>query len=206
MESETMKRLIVTVIAATMVAGFGVSVQPQRALADTTTCSGFLTGTINGGVSVPTGDTCFLAGATVHGGVSVTGGTLFTFSDTIDGGLSFDGAAATSFVCDTNINGGALVENVGVGDVVTIGEVDTADCPGGRIDGGARYLNNPGVVELDHNSVHGTVTFTNNTGFLQEIESNDINGSLDCTGNGNIIDDGLPNTTTGQKLAQCASL
>ncbi len=204
-----LNRLLVALVAAA-VSATGLA---DAALANTV-CNGTLTGKVNGGVSVPAGNSCTLSGATIDGGVSVTGGTLNTVNSRINGGLAINGATGPNFICSTIINGGATIENVvSIGfnhplNGVALGEVDTGSCGGDTINGNVLFTGfggNSSFAELDSATVHGSVTFSNNGGFLQEVESNHIDGSLSCSGNSNITNDGHPNTVTGQKTGQCAS-
>ena len=57
------------------------------------------------------------------------------------------------------------------------------------------------------NHIQGTATFNHNTGGATvTVGGNTITGSLSCSANSAVTNDGSPNTVTGARTGQCAGL
>jgi hypothetical protein len=187
-----MKRLGRTLTVLT-VTGLVMALFIPSALA-ATECNGTFTGvTISGGVDVGPLDTCVLTDSVVAGGIHQTGGSLTVCGSMVAGGVHTTGGL--------NVTLGAGPDD---GDV----------CMGNSISGGVKISGVLGVplgvglagIELELNTINGAVFLDNNPTALVEVESNIINGSLECSGNLVVSNNGFPNTVTGSKSGQCASL
>lgn len=157
--------------------------------------------TINGGVTVGTGATFVLGSednpthtATIHGGVTATNAASVQIHfSTISGGVSLHGGAGP-FGPPFGVTFNTLEDNV-INGAVTITGYD------GFWQGFFR------------NTVNGSVNFNNNTVVDpdgNEVQTNTIHGNLNCTGNDpqpQVGDSGgSPNTVTGHKTGQCATV
>jgi hypothetical protein len=160
-----------------------------------------MTGQINGGLLVPSGDSCTLVNATVNGGMEVEGGQINIQSSVIHGGLFINNLFGRNPVCATNLDGGVVVENIDTGAILSIGESNGffGNCPGGTINGDVDVVNNPlgGTLELDRNLIHGHLEWINTVSY-GEIEGNTVKGGATCQNSFVINDgDGGPNSYTG---------
>jgi hypothetical protein len=59
-------------------------------------------------------------------------------------------------------------------------------------------------VEFDTNLINGGLDLFNNGPV--EVEANDIQGPLNCSGNTSVTNDVQPNSVTGPETGQCAGL
>jgi hypothetical protein len=126
--------------------------------------------------------------STIKGKWLITGGTAKGFGDE----------------CANNVDGGIRVLHTHHGRFI-FGETDR-NCPGGRINGGIRFLNNidVGILETDGNHINGGIVDTGNDSNWNEVEGNTVHGSATCANNsvvhgGTVInDEGGPNSYTGK--------
>src|SRR5438309_923071 len=80
-----MRKLLIALTGAALIAGAGALVVPAAAA---TTCTGALSGSVSGPVTVPSGHLCTLDHANVSGAVNVNpGGRLFIKDSLIDGSV-----------------------------------------------------------------------------------------------------------------------
>jgi hexosaminidase len=153
---------------------------------DCSTLSVPFSGTVNGGLTVSDSDNCQLDGATIHGGIDMTNGSLLVCNhSTIDGGI--------------NATGGSSVEVGGADDGLPL----SGPCLGNLINGHVTVSGVTGV-EFDTNTMNGGADLNNNGPV--EVEGNDIQGPLNCSGNTSVTNDGQPNSVTGPETGQCAGL
>ncbi|MFJ9711275.1 Ig-like domain-containing protein [Streptomyces sp. NPDC101234] len=177
----------------------------------TVTCTRTITGSVPNAVFAGSGSTCIVnatVGGTVHG---AAGGALFISNSTIRGSvLSLDG---TRFgVCGSTVTGSVNVARAA--GFVVIGDPGDDGCAGNRITGQVALSDNHSGAEVIANHVGGSVQVQGTTGTgpfpedsRAEIESNTIGGSLICSGNvPPPTNDGHPNSVTGARQGQCATL
>lgn len=176
-------------------------------------CTSTLTGSVNGGLTVPTNERYCLLGAHIHGGTTVQPGAEVVLEGaTIDGGLRATEATYVR-VCASRVNGPTTILNGG-GTVMIGAALDDggAQCPGNTLHGPLTIASNLAEIEVESDWITGPVTLTDNEGpaFVgsdagAEIEANHISGPLTCHGNTPApVNDGLPNTVTGPETGQCA--
>ena len=196
--------------------GFGRVAPPHPVkveFSSPTGCTSTLTGSVNGGLVVPSNERYCLLGAHIHGGTSVQpGGEVVLEGATIDGGLRTNQATDVR-VCASRVNGPTSIQNGG-GTVLIGAALDdgAAACPGNTLHGPVTISSNLAGIEVESDWITGPVTLTNNEGaaFLgseagAEVEANHISGPLTCHGNTPApVNDGLPNTVTGPETGQCA--
>ena len=182
----------------------GVLATPGIAQARTVCNTTYTNTTLNGGVVVPSGDSCTLDNVTVNGSLSVSGGFIDAQNSTINGRWTINDGSSPGFLCGNSVNGGLTVQNVTSGALFSFGELNSG-CAGGKVNGGITVTNNPNVtVEIDGYSVNGNLTFTNTQGGgFNELEATTVNGRGTCTNNDQpVVDDGtsapLVNSFTGQ--------
>jgi hypothetical protein len=172
--------------------------------------------TMNGGYTVPAGESICITGK-VNGGVTVSArASLFLNGATINGGLiSTAGANALRF-CRSTLNGNDNIQNsTGFvlagdgGDVAPNGDDLPPACVGNTFNTVATltFVNNHGGLEIGGNTVGGILNITGNMASSpQEVEANKITGTLTCgaTNNPALTDDGLKNTVVGIRAGQCS--
>jgi hypothetical protein len=167
--------------------GVVVAFSPGYARA-ATECNGTVTGPISGGLVVHPGDNCNVQTASVSGGIKMDGGTLTVCNSTVTGGLQ---------VAVTGANSASAWVN--------IGNIDFSNCAGNNISGGVKISGVHGTipgdeqaasVELEHNTITGGLTVSNNG--LVEVESNTVSGGATCSGpNSNFFNFLGPNVYSG---------
>jgi hypothetical protein len=175
-------------------------------------CTTTITGK-HGKLVVSAGATC-VDNATIHGGITVLpGGALSVTNSTVDGGITSTGATALT-VCQSRINGASdVAASTGFVLIGDAGDDGPPGCAGNTLNGLLTLTGNMGLVELGHNRINGGARLINTSGsaptvedMTSEIESNMISGTLSCSGNSPApVNDGRPNTVTGQRLGQCAA-
>jgi hexosaminidase len=175
-------------------------------------CPVTVTGSVDGGLVVPTDQTYCLLGAHIHGPTSVQpGGELTISNSTLDGGLTSYGATAV-WVCGSTVNGSTLIANGG-GTVMVGADGDdgSAQCAADTLHGGVAIVWNQAGVELGGDWITGPVAVDGNEGPAfrgtdvgAEVEGNHISGPLSCSSNFPApTNDGLQNTVTGPEKGQC---
>ena len=175
-----------------------------------------ITGTVNGGYTVHTGQSICIIGR-INGGTTVqSGGALYLNGATINGGLVSTGATGLRF-CGSTLNGAVSI--TGSTGFMTIG--DGADdgppgCAGNtfNLTLSLTVSNNTRGLEFGANNVTGAVSFSGNTGAgptpedaVPEVEGNKITGTLSCatTNSPALTNGGQRNTVTGLKSGQCSA-
>jgi len=177
-------------------------------------CAVTITGSVNGGLVVPSGERYCLKGARVNGTASVRGGGDVIIEDsTINGGLRSTEGAAGVRICSSRVNGTTTIQN-GQNRILIGADIDdgSTECPGNTLHGAVTITSNRGVIELEANWITGGLTLIGNEGVAfegsdegAEIELNRIAGPLICQSNSPApVNDGLPNKVTGPELGQCA--
>jgi hypothetical protein len=175
-------------------------------------CTSTLTGTITGGVVVPSGQRDCLVQAQVEGGATVTPGAGIVVQDSrVDGGVRAAGANYVR-VCDSIVNG--PIAAYGGTKYVMIGDADddgTPACATNYVHGPVALIHNQAGVELGGDSIAGPVFLIGNQGPAfegtdvgAEVEANHISGPLVCSCNSpEPTNDGLPNVVAGPEWGQC---
>jgi Bacterial Ig-like domain (group 3)/Regulator of chromosome condensation (RCC1) repeat len=177
------------------------------------TISGTHVGSLN--VSTPT---CLAPGTQIFGKVTISGaGSLDAENATIRGALTATSGTGLR-VCSSTINGPRPTNITGINGVIVIGDAGddgNPTCGANTLRGRVTLTGNTGSLELGGNQIRSTVTVTNNTTTITtapenaaEIEANQISGNLACSGNTPLppTNDGHPNTVTGTRSGQCATL
>jgi hypothetical protein len=183
------------------------------ARAEDTSCTGPLSGAINGNVVVPEGATCSLHDATVTGNVLVGKGARLLM---IAGPVTIAGDLL-GIQCDAvEIHPEELSSTVSIG-----GSVGLLFCTGQtgligyRIDplvggliihGNFLCQFNSAPCDALRGSIGGNANVSENSGGESVVLGNEIDGNLVCLGNTAVIDGGIPNRVAGRKLGQCADL
>ena len=186
-----------------------------------TTCDGVLASGTYQKVVVPAGAACFPeVPVTIKGGLSVGAGATFVLGDeehpgdngTISGGVQSQNAASVQIHFVT-INGGVDLIG-GSGPVGGPFGITWNTIEDSLIHGSVNILGYNGFWPgFFRNTVNGSVNFNNNVVVDpdgNEIQTNTIHGSLNCSGNtpkpqqGD--SEGSPNTVTGSKKGECAGL
>lgn len=216
-----MRRISIAVLAAVLSA-LVASVSSVAASSGATTCTDTLAPGTYGHVVVPDGAVCatFTGPVRINGGVSVGSGATFVLGSednpahtaTINGGVRAMNAANVQIHSST-INGGLSVVG-GAGPFggpfgVTFNAIED-----NVIHGGVTISGYTGFWQgFFRNAVSGSVNYNNNTladPDGNEVQTNTIHGSLNCTGNDpapQVGDSGgMPNSVTGQKTGQCTTV
>ena len=152
-----------------------------------------------------------MSGATIGGSLVIRPGTTVVIvNSTIGGSLSASDAGAFA-LCGSTVNGDVSV--TGATGFVLIGDPLDDGCAGNSIGGNVRLSSNRAGVEMSSNPrIGGSVSFLNNSGAgpfpgdsSPEIAANIIAGSLSCSGNSAVTNDGRPNTVGGTRSGQCGA-
>jgi len=189
---------------------------------DTTTCNETLAAGSYGRVVVPAGATCIIEEGplTIRGGLFVEEGAVFVFgseeapdvSASISGGVHATNAASVQIHFST-VNGGVDIQG-GAGPFGGPFEVTWDTIEDSTINGGVNFEGYNGFWSgFIRNNVNGSVNFNNNTVLDpdgNEVVTNTIHGSLNCSGNEpppQIGDsEGSLNVVTGAKTGQCVNV
>ena len=175
-------------------------------------CTSTLTGTINSGLVVPSGQRYCLVGAQLEGGVTVTPGAgIVVQASRVDGGLRAEGSNYVR-VCDSEINGPSSVHDGTK--FVMFGDADddgTPVCGSNLLYGPVTLIHNKGGVEVGGDWITGPLVLLGNEGPAfegtdvgAEVEANHIYGPLACSCNSpEPTNDGLPNVVYGPEWGQC---
>jgi hypothetical protein len=193
---------------------------PQPAATTTTKpgpaflCAVTVSGSINGGLVVPSGERYCVIGARINGTALVRGGgEVIVEGSTVNGGLRSTEGAAGVRICDSRINGTTVIQN-GEGKILIGADIEdgSTECPGNILHGGVTISGNRGVIELEDDWITGGLALIGNEGVAfegssagAEVETSRISGPLVCQSNSPMpVNDGLPNEVTGPELGQCA--
>ena len=194
---------------------------PASAAPGPTTCDGRLNAGTYGQVVVRAGATCFSDGpVTIRGGLEVMQGATFVLGSedstgstgTISGGVHATDAASVQIHFAT-ISGGLDIQG-GSGPFGGPFEVTFNAIEDNQVNGGVTIEGYDGFWQgFIRNDVNGSVVLDDNVladPDGNEIVTNTIRGSLDCTGNSpapQVGDsEGSPNVVTGSATGQCAGL
>jgi hypothetical protein len=175
-----MRRRLLLVSSGLVAFGALVALSAQNALATPTVCNTVLSGTVNGNVVVPSGDTCIAQGVTITGSLTVDGGGISLENSTVGGNVAIQNNAtnaAGSMLCGNSIGGSYAVRNESNGSTWWLGE-SVFGCTGGSVGGNVVLTNNSdATLELESVTVGGSVTDTNNSdgGFNSSID-NELEG------------------------------
>ena len=187
-----------------------------------TTCTGTLAPGTYKQVVVPAGESCvtFAGPVTIKGGVSVEAGATFVLGSeenpvhtgTISGGVRSQDAASVQIHFST-INGGVNLSG-GAGPFGGPFGITWNTIEDSVINGSVNITGYDGFWQgFFRNTVNGTVNFNNNTVVDpdgNEVQTNTIHGSLNCSGNTPSPQrgdsEGSPNEVSGHKTGQCVGV
>ncbi|MCA1656124.1 MAG: Ig-like domain-containing protein [Actinobacteria bacterium] len=187
--------------------GDAIFLPSSGSVSQTVTCTQSLTGS-QGSLVVTSGSLCIDSG-NVTGTITVQPGASVSIRNTtVMGGITSNGAAAFQ-LCNSRVLGGTLSVSNSTG-FVLIGDPGDDNCPGNSIQVPTVLDSNTGGLEVVSNALKA-LTVTNNSGTgpfpddtAPEIERNQINGNLSCSGNSPApVNDGQPNTVVGTRSGQC---
>ena len=186
--------------AAALAAAMVVAPAPAQAATGNVTCTTEIDSTvITGNLTVPAGALCLLQGDTVQGNVSVGSGAEFVAGGTwIQHNLSTEGAFTVNML-SSEVDGNSSFD-------ATSG---TFSICGGGVSVCAGFNYNPGIPNAHpHGPANkfGNVSITNTSPAVVIYAGNFVAGSLTCSGNAFVTNDGFPNTVLSQELGQCAGL
>jgi hypothetical protein len=141
--------------------------------------------------------------STIHGGVVATNPLdLDLINATVDGGVTVNGNPfnSTPSICQSHISGGISLTNIAQGFAggFNLGDpgAEGFNCPGNDINGTVHVSNSPGLIEIEANTIQGSVLVENST---LELAGNTISGSAKCTNTVFASDgDPAPNQLNGQ--------
>jgi hypothetical protein len=220
-----MRRVMVASFLSALVA---LATTVSSSAASGTTCTDTLAPGTYGTVVVPAGATCIISEGpiTIRGGLVVETGAIFIFGDeslpdvnaTINGGVVSLNANSVQIHFST-INGGVDLEG---GSGPFPGPFDFGDgfqptwntLEDNQINGAVKINGYNGFWQgFIRNQVNGSVTFDDNTVLDpdgNEFVTNEIHGSLSCSGNDpapQVGDsEGSPNSVSGNENGQCAGI
>jgi hypothetical protein len=104
---------------------------------------------------------CLSSSAVVDGPISVqSGGSLYIEGASVSGSVTTNGAGVVK-ICDSNINGHVSVNSTS--GLVLIGGLEGSNCAGNTVRGPVSVTNNTAGIEFDYNTVDGPLTITGNT-------------------------------------------
>jgi 5'-nucleotidase len=211
-----------TVVALVVAALGTLTLAVSSSAATATTCTDTLAPGTYGAVTVPAAATCIIMEGpiTIRGGLSVGEGATFVFSSeetpdvtaTISGGVVSSNALSVQIHFAT-INGGVSLQG-GAGPFGGPFDVTWNTLEDNQINGAVTVNGYTGFWQgFIRNNVNGSVNFNNNTVLDpdgNEVVTNTIHGSLNCSGNTpapQVGDsEGQPNVVTGPKTGQCTGL
>jgi hypothetical protein len=144
---------------------------------------------------VPSGADCELSFSTVAGSLAISAGaSVQLLGDTIGGNVTSLNANAVTIAVDTQISGNTTITATGGGFPPALCDAAYICIGGGNTFGGNVTINNTAAD-------YGGAT---DPAF---VSANTIAGSLSCSGNVPVLDNGgAPNTVAGHELGQCAGL
>jgi hypothetical protein len=135
---------------AVVLATAALAFAPSVASGANVTCTGVVTGTVNGNVSAGPG--CVLNGAHATGNVSTqSNGSLTSTNSTIDGNVEIKGTTGANSICGTTIGGNLQVHN-NTGTTTIDGS-----CGDNSVGGNVEIHNNTGPVTISHTAVDGNL-------------------------------------------------
>ena len=138
--------------------------------------------------------------SSITGGIKFNGRDLDLYNATVSGEVSVDGSAPNFFpsICGSNLSGALKLQNIATTGGAFIGDPGEgfpANCAGNLINGSLHVSDSVGLVEIEGNTITGSVILDNST---IELAGNTIGGSVQCT-NVTFASDGdpAPNTVGG---------
>jgi hypothetical protein len=203
-----MRKIIVAVVAAGLLASAGGMLYSSDAFGATVTCSGTpgtLPGaTINANITVPPGSWCQIAAQTVNGNVNVSAGAgLVLLGSTVNGNVNSPqaGSFAAGPICGLNPlsvvigNNNQITGNITVNASAAGVVVGGGGCGGNTIKQAATVNQNTAAVFVVGNSVGTNLAVQSNTPGPVNVINNVVTGNITCTGNANVTSTG--NTAGG---------
>jgi Tannase and feruloyl esterase len=165
-----------------------------------TSCTGPLSGTVNGNIVVPKGASCTLSNATVSGDVHVLQNASLTI-DATEQPTTINGNVVANGCTSALLEGGVTVS-----DSVQIEQCSQQSGfigPGVKIGANFQCINNPGGCEAELGTVQGSVQIEGSNS--SDISLVSVGGNLQCGGNTPAPTHNFgPDFVTGAEEGQCA--
>ena len=166
-----------------------------------TSCTGPLSGTVNGNIVVPNGASCTLSNATVSGDVHVLQNASLTI-DATEQPTTINGNVLANGCTSALLEGGVTVS-----DSVQIRQCSQQSGfigPGVKIGANFQCINNPGGCEAELGTVQGSVQIEGSN--ASDISLVSVGGNLQCGGNTPAPTHNFgPDFVTGIEQGQCAA-
>ena len=215
-------KMHISVLCCAVLAALIMTLPSLAANSNATTCTDTLVPGTYKQVVVPAGASCltFAGPVTIKGGVTVEAGATFVLGSeenpvhtgTISGGVRSQGAASVQIHFST-INGGVNLSG-GAGPFGGPFGITWNTIEDSVINGSVNITGYDGFWQgFFRNSVKGTVNFNDNTVVDpdgNEVQTNTIHGSLNCSGNTPSPQqgdsEGSPNEVSGHKTGQCVGV
>jgi hypothetical protein len=143
--------------------------------------------------NTPTGS----ARSFISGGIKASNPfDIDVYNAEVAGGILIDGViAGTPAICGSTISGGLTLKHIDTG--AYIGDPNEGyptACAGNLIDTSVFVIDSPGLVQIEKNTISGSVNLQNST---VEVGGNTIGGSLKCINTVFTIGEEGPNTVFG---------
>jgi uncharacterized repeat protein (TIGR01451 family) len=185
---------------------------PAGLVVNVPTC--VVSATVLGPVKVGPGGSLVAANTSFAAVIGVSpGGALAISVGSVAGAINSNGSTGLR-ICAAHVAG--LVNVSGSTGAVVIGDGGddiSPACGANTIVGPLTVSGSTAGAEFSGNIISGAVNLTGNAGSAPgadqrglEVESNQLTGSLSCSANSSVSDDGAPNTVRGHATGQCAGL
>jgi hypothetical protein len=177
-----LKRILTTLIGMALIAAV-------PAIGAAIECNGTITTKVNDGLFVGPGDACDVEGTIVNGGIYMTGGKLRVCGSTINGSVKVT-AASSGPSCPA-----PFLDSFSECTCVALGDLNDGDCAGNTLNGPVSISGGDPYCEMEVGAsrVEGNLSFSNNA-YEAGVDGNVIYGSLACSGNYTVDNDGEKNT------------
>lgn len=215
-------KMRISMLCCAVLAALIMTLPSLAANSNATTCTDTLVPGTYKQVVVPAGASCltFAGPVTIKGGVTVGAGATFVLGSeenpahtgTISGGVRSQDAASVQ-IHFSAINGGVNLSG-GAGPFGGPFDITWNTIEDSVINGSVNITGYDGFWQgFFRNTVNGTVNFNNNTVVDpdgNEVQTNTIHGSLNCSGNTPSPQqgdsEGSPNEVSGHKTGQCVGV
>ena len=175
---------------------------------DTTIGTDHTQGSAGGSINLAPGSTS-ISGASVGGNITVpAGSSLILTNSTVGGNITATNPGSIT-ICGSTV--GNTVKISGASGFVLLRDAGDDGCAPNTFRTSVTLTSNHGAVDLVGNHIGSNTSVTGTTGtgpFLPddqgaELEGNTIGGTLSCSGNTPIANDGNPNSVAGARSGQC---
>ena len=200
-----MRKTIVALVAAALVAATGGVLYSNSAFGAGVTCTGtpgFVSGsTVNANVTVTPGSWCQIAAQTINGNVNVSSGAgLVLLGSTVNGNVNSPSAGSftTGGICGLTQFSVIIGNNNQITGNITVNASASNIVVGGGPGGcGGNNIQQAGTVQVNHaavfvvgNSVGNNLAVQSNTPGPVNVINNVVTGTLTCTGNAGVTSTG----------------